>query len=48
MINRIGIDLAKVVFQVHGVDTEDKKSLTRKLKRREFLEFLPRKLTPTA
>lgn len=46
MINRIGIDLAKVVFQVHGVDTEDKKSLTRKLKRREFLEFFATKVDP--
>lgn len=39
MIKRIGIDLAKEVFQVHGVDAADKKTLARKLKRKEVIEF---------
>jgi transposase len=46
MIKRIGIDLAKDVFQIHGVDSEDIKALTRKLKRREFLEFFATKVDP--
>lgn len=46
MIKRIGIDLAKDVFQIHGVDSEDQKVLTRKLKRREFLDFFATKVDP--
>lgn len=36
---RIGIDLAKQVFQVHGVDAAGKKVLVRKLQRKEMLAF---------
>ncbi len=41
-VTRVGIDLAKAVFQIHGVDQCDKKVLHRKLKRHELLGFFSR------
>src|SRR6202795_1547726 len=44
-ISTIGIDLAKNVFQIHGVDTAGKVVITRKLRRSQVLplfERLPR------
>ena len=44
-ITTIGLDLAKKVFQVHGVDAEGKVVVVRKLRRKEVLAFfamLPR------
>ena len=38
-IKRVGIDLAKLVFQVHGVDYQDKVVLRRQLRRNQFLSF---------
>lgn len=38
-IKRIGIDLAKQVFQVHGVDSHDQPVLRKKLKREQMLVF---------
>jgi transposase len=38
-ITRIGMDLAKNVIQVHGVDHEGKKRLARLLKREKMIEF---------
>jgi transposase len=38
-IKRVGIDLAKQVFQVHGVDNHDKAVLRKQLKRWRFLSF---------
>jgi transposase len=38
-ITTIGLDLAKKVFQVHGVDAEDKVVVARKLRRKEVLTF---------
>mgnify|MGYP003394199992 FL=1 len=38
-IKRVGIDLAKQVFQVHGVDNHDKAVLRKQLKRGQFLSF---------
>ena len=38
-IKRIGIDLAKQVFQIHGVDHHDKIVLRKQLKRNQFLSF---------
>ena len=35
----IGLDLAKKVFQVHGVDAEGKVVVARKLRRKEVLAF---------
>jgi transposase len=44
-ITTIGLDLAKKVFQVHGVDTEGKVVVARKLRRKEVLAFFA-KLAP--
>jgi transposase len=44
-ITMIGLDTAKVVFQVHGVDSTGKAVLKRKLRRDELIPFfkaLPR------
>jgi len=37
---RVGVDLAKAVFQVHGVDRDEKVTLRRKLTRASWLEVL--------
>src|SRR5450759_1165467 len=39
-ITTIGLDIAKSVFQVHGIDAEDKVIIRRQLKRRYVLAFL--------
>src|SRR5215472_7361539 len=44
-ITTIGLDLAKKVFQVHGVDAEGKVVVARKLRRKEVLVFFA-KLSP--
>ena len=38
-ITTVGIDLAKSVFQVHGVDERGKAVLRKQLKRAEMLKF---------
>ena len=38
----IGIDLAKHVFQLHGVDETGRAVLRRQVSRRQFLESFPR------
>jgi transposase len=38
-IKRIGLDLAKQVFQIHGVDGEDRVALKRQLRRQQMLAF---------
>ena len=38
-ISTIGIDLAKNVFQLHGVDAAGKVVVTRQLRRKQVLEF---------
>ena len=38
-VNTIGVDLAKNVFQVHGVDNAGKVVITRQLRRKQVLEF---------
>ena len=38
-ITTIGLDTAKSVFQVHGVDTKGETILRRQLKRRQVLAF---------
>jgi transposase len=38
-ITTIGLDIAKSVFQVHGVDAQDNVGLRRQLKRRSALAF---------
>lgn len=41
-ISTIGLDLAKDVFQVHGVDTEGKVVLRKALRRAQVLPFFAR------
>ena len=41
-VTRIGLDLAKTVFQVHGVDAKGEVVITRKLRRGTMLEFFGR------
>ena len=36
----IGIDLAKSIFQLHGIDAEGKVLLKKKLRRQALLSFL--------
>lgn len=45
-IIRVGVDLAKNVFQVHGVDRNEKPVWQRKLKREEWLRVLLEKIEP--
>jgi transposase len=44
-VTTIGLDIAKSVFQVHGIDAEGKMLIRRKLKRRYVLAFFE-KLKP--
>ena len=44
-VTTIGIDLAKNVFQVHGVDAPGKIVIRKRLRRRQVLAFF-RKLPP--
>lgn len=39
-ITRIGLDMSKSVFQLHGVDDEEKPVLRKKLRRAQLLDFL--------
>ena len=41
-ISTIGIDLAKSVFQLHGVDAAGRAVLRRQLRRSQMLEFFQR------
>ena len=45
-IIRVGVDLAKHAFQVHGVDRNEKPVWRRKLNREEWLKVLLEKITP--
>jgi hypothetical protein len=45
VVTTIGLDIAKSVFQVHGIDAEGKVLIRRKLKRRYVLAFF-QKLPP--
>ena len=45
-IMRVGVDLAKNVFQVHGVDRHEKVVWQRKLNREEWLKVLLEKIEP--
>jgi len=44
-VTTIGLDLAKSVFQVHGIDAENRVIIRRQLKRRYVLAFF-KKLPP--
>ena len=39
-VSTIGVDLAKNVFQVHGVDSAGKAVITRQLRRKQVMDFL--------
>ena len=39
-VTTIGLDLAKSVFQVHGIDTRGRAVITKQLRRSKVLEFL--------
>ncbi len=41
-ITTVGVDIAKSVFQVHGVDAQGNVALRRQLKRRQVLPFFKR------
>ena len=43
---RVGVDLAKSVFQVHGVSRDERKVWRRRLARERWLEALVEKLEP--
>ncbi len=45
-LSRIGIDLAKNVYQLHGVDRSGKTILKRRLKRHQWLAALLDKTDP--
>ena len=47
-IMRVGVDLAKNVFQVHGVDQYDKPVWRHSLKRHQWLAELERRVSPDA
>lgn len=44
-VSTIGLDIAKSVFQVHGIDEAGQVIIRRQLKRRHFLAFF-QKLHP--
>ena len=44
-VNTIGVDLAKNVFQVHGVDSAGKVVISRQLRRKQVIDFF-RKIPP--
>ena len=45
-IKRIGVDLAKYVFQLHGVDCKEQVVLQRRLERASWLKMLLDKIEP--
>jgi transposase len=45
VVTAVGLDIAKSVFQIHGIDAEGKAVVRRKLKRRYVLAFFE-KLPP--
>src|SRR3974390_2428484 len=47
-VSTIGVDLAKNVFQVHGVDSAGKVVGSRQLRRKQIIEFLARFLAWSA
>jgi transposase len=40
-VKTIGIDLAKNVFQIHGVDEHGKRLFNKQLRRAQMASFLP-------
>lgn len=46
-ISRVGVDLAKQVFQVHGVDGSERPVWRRKLSDRKWIKVLLERVTPS-
>jgi transposase len=46
-LKRIGIDLAKSVFQVHGVDSHERVVVRKQLRRKQLMEFIEKLEGPT-
>lgn len=47
-VTRVGVDIAKRVFHVHGVDRHDKKVWAAKLSRSKWLAAISDKVEPGA
>ena len=47
-VSTIGVDLAKNVFQVHGVDSAGKVVITRQLRRKQVIDFFSNPLAWSA
>src|SRR3989442_12864917 len=43
---RVGVDLAKSVFQVHGVDRSERTTWRRRLRREDWIDVLRERLEP--
>src|SRR5882762_4586493 len=43
---RVGVDLAKSVFQVHGVDRSERTTWRRRLRREDWIDMLRERLEP--
>ena len=44
-LNRVGVDIAKSVFQIHGVDSHEQVKVRKQIRRQDFLQFF-RQLAP--
>jgi transposase len=47
-VSTIGVDLAKNVFQVHGVDSSGKVVISRQLRRKQVIDFFSKILAWSA
>ncbi len=47
-VSTIGLDIAKSVFQIHGVDSNDEVVVCKRVRRSKLLEFFARKIAPGA
>ena len=43
---RVGVDLAKSVFQIHGVDRSERTTWRRRLRREDWVDVLRERLEP--
>jgi len=46
-LSRVGIDLAKNIFQLHGVDRTERSTWCRRLKRDNWIKVLLKKVEPS-
>jgi len=45
-LSRVGVDLAKNIFQLHGVDRTERSTWCRRLKRDNWIKVLLKKVEP--